>query len=347
MTVQSTPFAIQSGGEPAESFRRLTAAHFGGRGGIVGPNDLAVTQRGAGANMSVDVADGQVIILGTESTYQGCYLGENRGALNVVIAAAHASNPRRDLIVARIRDSAYSGGSNAFTIEAVTGTAAASPSDPALPAGTCWVLARVSVAALASSIVNANIADLRSSYTSAQYGRAAALGGVVVCTSTTRPPAPYEGMPIYQTDTHTALRWNGSAWKDENELGGGGWTSFAPTVTQSGTVAKTVAYARYQRIGRTIVGSMLLNITGAGTTANPIYVSYPVTPSYTGNTACGSGYWYDASQSPLFNTGVIVALSASGLALLDTTQPSGSFMSSPALAAGDALTFDFVYEAAS
>lgn len=33
-----------------------------------------------------------------------------------------------------------------------------------------------------------------------------------VCTSTTRPSSPYDGMVIYETDTDRTLVWNGSAW---------------------------------------------------------------------------------------------------------------------------------------
>ena len=33
-----------------------------------------------------------------------------------------------------------------------------------------------------------------------------------VCTSTTRPTAPYEGQMIYETDTNLLLVYNGSAW---------------------------------------------------------------------------------------------------------------------------------------
>ena len=33
-----------------------------------------------------------------------------------------------------------------------------------------------------------------------------------VCTSTTRPTAPYEGQTIYETDTDKVLVWTGSAW---------------------------------------------------------------------------------------------------------------------------------------
>jgi hypothetical protein len=34
-----------------------------------------------------------------------------------------------------------------------------------------------------------------------------------ICTSTTRPTAPYEGQLIYTTDLDTLEIWNGSAWK--------------------------------------------------------------------------------------------------------------------------------------
>ena len=33
-----------------------------------------------------------------------------------------------------------------------------------------------------------------------------------VCTSTTRPTAPYEGQHIYETDTDLVYLWNGTAW---------------------------------------------------------------------------------------------------------------------------------------
>ena len=34
-----------------------------------------------------------------------------------------------------------------------------------------------------------------------------------VCTSTTRPAAPFEGQAIYETDTDMMAIWNGSAWR--------------------------------------------------------------------------------------------------------------------------------------
>lgn len=35
-----------------------------------------------------------------------------------------------------------------------------------------------------------------------------------ICTSSTRPTAPYEGQMIYETDTDLLRIWNGSAWKN-------------------------------------------------------------------------------------------------------------------------------------
>jgi hypothetical protein len=39
-----------------------------------------------------------------------------------------------------------------------------------------------------------------------------------VCTSTTRPTAPYEGQHIYETDTDLMLVWSGSAWVEVSSM---------------------------------------------------------------------------------------------------------------------------------
>lgn len=51
-----------------------------------------------------------------------------------------------------------------------------------------------------------------------------------VCTSTTRPSAPYEGMMIYETDTDMVALWNGSAWR-----------YIAATTPTNGTVLQVVS----------------------------------------------------------------------------------------------------------
>lgn len=224
MTVVSIASFLQADAHPAHSVRRMIQALAGNRGGVIPATatftDLKVTQRGAGANMSVDVAGGECFVHGTESTYQGVYHCQNQGTQNVVITAADATNARRDLIVARIKDSEYGVAvTDVFSIEAVAGTPAGSPADPTVP-DNCIVLARVAVAAAASSITNANITDLRNGYTavtgSATIGnqvKAVGMGGVGVCTSSFRPTVGiYEGQLIWETDTNRMLRYSGSAW---------------------------------------------------------------------------------------------------------------------------------------
>ena len=218
MAAETPPIFLQAGSHDAEHTRRALASIVGNRPGIVGAGDLVVTQKSGTPNMSVDVAEGQVIVAGDEATYQGVYLCEARGVTNLVIAAADATNPRRDLIIARVRDSAYSGATDTFSIEVVQGTPAGSPSDPSLPTGSVYVLARVAVAAGATSISNANITDGRAGW-SGQFGRAAALGGTIICTSTTRPSSPFEGMRIYETDTNREYVHSGTAWVVPYPLG--------------------------------------------------------------------------------------------------------------------------------
>jgi hypothetical protein len=134
-------------------------AALAGQAGISNFADLLVAAHGT-PNMSVDVAAGSAFIAGTEATFQGSYYFLNDAVVNLVVAAADVTNPRHDLVVARIRDTAYSGANDDAALVVVTGTPAGSPVDPATPADSL-VLARVQVNANASSIVAGNITDLR------------------------------------------------------------------------------------------------------------------------------------------------------------------------------------------
>ena len=129
--------------------------------GVTFKDDLKVTQRGAGANMSVDVAAGQAAIRGTSIALQGTYMVRNTSTVNVAVTTANATNPRIDLIVARVRDKQADGGTAySWAPEVVTGTAAATPVAPAVPVSSI-VLAQVAVPANAVSVVTANITDKR------------------------------------------------------------------------------------------------------------------------------------------------------------------------------------------
>lgn len=129
--------------------------------GVVGEDDLAVSEKASGANMSVDVAAGAAWVAGDDDAdAQPTYRLRNDATVNVTIEAADATNPRIDLVVARVYDSAFAGVSDTGTIEVVKGTAAGTPSAPSLP-NNAIELAQVAVAASATTIEDADITDSR------------------------------------------------------------------------------------------------------------------------------------------------------------------------------------------
>src|SRR6266496_5006962 len=112
-------------------------------GGIVGTGDLAVAQRGAGANMSVDVAVGTCFVRGRHAFQQGVYRCYNNAVINKTITGAPATGTRRDIVYAHVYDNAYDAlGQNKWAIEVAEGVASTTPTDPVLPL-TALPLARV------------------------------------------------------------------------------------------------------------------------------------------------------------------------------------------------------------
>jgi hypothetical protein len=156
--------------------------------------------------MSVQVGTGMAAVPGTEGTSQGVYLCMNPTATIVNVTASHGSLNRIDLITCRVYDTQYSGALNQWTLEVVTGTAAASPSAPALPNNT-MLLAQLLITAGSTQVLNANITDRR--IYMAQ--------GYIPCTSTTRPAVPVAGMAILETDTKSFLFYDGSSWGYPND----------------------------------------------------------------------------------------------------------------------------------
>ena len=353
MAVESPPVFLQAGSHGAELVRRALYAQLGLRGGIIQSGDLAVTQNGT-PNMTVLVATGQVVVPGTEGTYQGAYICENRGSLSVTIAAADATNPRYDLIVARVRDAAYSGATNTFAIEAVTGTPAASPAEPTIPANS-WVLARVTVAALDTTITTADIVDRRTTGTG-QFGQASALGGKIICTSTTRPTAPFEGMEIYETDTDFEYTYSGSAWVQTSHLGA--LTSWVPVWVQSSTITQLNTYARVMKIGRWCEGTVRLQANSAGVASNVITVSTPYTAAGSSLTVVGAGWFQNAAldggRAVGYYAGILTLSSTTTFALIPALNGTDAFIGQAggsnfdnAIQANDRIGFHFAYETAS
>lgn len=159
-----------SPGYDAIDFRRSDTA--GRQEGVFEAGDYLVTQRQAGANMSVDIAAGngaQALVQGDTVTAQGLYLvGPHADpVINEPIAAAHATLPRVDQVVLQMFDDLHDGSGNNFSQVAVLAGAPTSGATLDNRSGTaplpdsCLLLADVLVGAGVASIANDKIRDRR------------------------------------------------------------------------------------------------------------------------------------------------------------------------------------------
>lgn len=361
MAVITPPFVQQGGSHPAATFRQMMQVSFGspfgafaggvgstaagGGHGINGPTDLAVTQNGS-PNMSVNVAGGGGTIRGTESAHQGVYSFYNDATVNLVIAAADPTNPRRDLVVMKVRDAFYSGGSTDVSLAVVTGTPAGSPVDPTPPAN-ALVIARVAVAAAVSSIVNANITDFRT--------RAASLGAVIPYAGSTFRPAGAsltEGLLAVDTVLNRLEIGNDTpALSSLISPAYGVLSTWTPNVTQGVSVTVTVTYARYIRLGRLVICFFSLAVTGAGTAGQPISVGTLPFAGFTSGLIVGSGEVVDASPAAKAEANIFLVTTSSIDFRSDSSTANdnrvGVVTMTTALAAGDSITGAFMYEAGS
>lgn len=119
----------------------------------------------------------------------------------------------------------------------------------------------------------------------------------------------------------------------------GAWTTHTPTVTQSGSVTKTTTYSKAVKLGRTVIWSFLLNITGSGTGGSTVTLSLPYTAAQAGNMTVGAATLYNGATNVqgewAINATTTIAM-----------YQSGGFYT-VALASGNAITGTIVYEAAS
>lgn len=120
---------------------------------------LLVSQRSAGANMSVDVAAGRCAIFGDDISDQGTYLCTNTTPVNVTVPTRPASGSRTHRVIARVRDKLSNGVWSGYdwTIELLADTGSGTPAQP----NTAITLATVTVSSSATSVTNSMISDLR------------------------------------------------------------------------------------------------------------------------------------------------------------------------------------------
>lgn len=174
-SVGAAPAFTQAGtgttpGYSAIDVRRTALAHL--REGPVSLDSYTVSQKAAGANMSVDIAASTgsgLIVQGDAITLQGrYYVPPHSAAINEVIATADAANPRIDSVIVEVLDDTHDAtGSNLVRTRVVTGTAIAAVTNeapgasPAALPSSAILLAYVQVDAGATSITTAKCKDMR------------------------------------------------------------------------------------------------------------------------------------------------------------------------------------------
>ena len=124
-----------------------------------------------------------------------------------------------------------------------------------------------------------------------------------VCTSSTRPTAPYEGQVIYETDTDLSYVWGGAAWQQVSggtAVGNSGLVyitsgSFSGTTAIDGIFTST--YDNYRivgnKIGATSGGLSNFNFRNTSNATDSSNLYYTVGRRY------DSGTNYDFSQGAL------------------------------------------------
>jgi Ni,Fe-hydrogenase III small subunit len=150
----------------AAAFRRVADGLLGSRQGVIytrgSCQDLKV-MASAVPDANITIRAGACFVRGTQVADQGMYHVYNDADMVIPLLTnnpANASNPRYDVVVARLQDQQYSGAADLPTIEMVTGTPAASPAIPAVPSN-CLILANVLVPAASTTVTQANITDRR------------------------------------------------------------------------------------------------------------------------------------------------------------------------------------------
>lgn len=254
MSAENPPLYLQNGTHPAVNDRRFADQLFGGKSGVVGFSDLVVTEKSGTANMSVDISGGSVIVQGTEISGQGAYFCYSSASVNVAVTPADATNARYDLVVARVQDSQYSGASNEWGLEVVAGTASATPEYPSVPANSV-VLAVVTVPASASSIVDANIADVRyatatdGTTTLGNTGFVTSHGGVRLVSSRSNVSSPSVGDVVREISSHRLWYYDGTNWRPQSGATARVYNSAAISLTHNTSTELTFDSETYDLDG--------------------------------------------------------------------------------------------------
>jgi hypothetical protein len=362
--------------QTAEIFRLLFRDFLNGRAGILSDTAFEIRQRSAGADASVDVKSGSLMLTGTESANQGFYHVVNDKDLNLSRPQPpNTTLSRIDTIVVRVRDSVFASGQGPDgeifddgILEWVAGTpVSGTPIPPDLDAlgyENYYKLANVSVPAGSPNTptTSSNITDLRSSSSVTAQNRAVGVGGIAVCTSTTRPASPRHGQAIWQEDTKELVINEGTTsanWVTYGTSGMFKWKSYSSSFPVTGTKVST--WGRYVKVGRIVFGTagFRFSPSGTGNVTTRISCRVPVkaaNPGVAGLIYLGGGRAHDSTGilSGVFWSGSAVVaqndlflrdFASAGLPIWDANNPF-NWGSGVDLQKSDVLEMFFCYESA-
>lgn len=129
------------------------------------------------------------------------------------------------------------------------------------------------------------------------------------------------------------------------------WTPWVPSVTQSVAVTTTVLTARYIKIGRIVHTYVRLNVTGAGTAGQPVFITLPVPGFAHGGNGIpvGSGWIYDSSTTTMYAGSYNIQGAGTTVDLVTDATAGNDWGVVPSigLANADQISFHLTYEAAS
>jgi len=179
---------------------------------------------------------------------------------------------------------------------------------------------------------------------------------VIVCTSSTRPSSPNEGMSIYETDTDRFLIYSGTAWTLFLSVGWIGWDPPTLSFGGSGTdwsFGNSTFQSGYFRTGNTVIARMRI---AWGSTAvfgtKQLGFNFPVPSAYTFAQLVGSGIATDTLPTSTAYPLILIGGGARFDVLATLTngtyaQGTGCTSTVPfTWASTDSVDFILVYEAA-
>jgi len=278
----------------------------------------------------VHVSAFQLFMQGGRSSASGVFImsADATVDINILSTPADPTNPRNDLVIAQQPDTFYGDANSDFVVKQVVGTPAGSPVDPTVTGSQDYVtLARVRVDALATTIVQAKITDLRTSGHAKSLPNGlhtVGLGGILpVESGTVRDTlGTYPGMTVFRRDTKAVEVWDDTnLWLPSDTT----WQTYTPSWTSSGTapaIGNGTLIGRYMRHGKMCTVSVRL-VAGSSTTfgTGAYFLSLPFTSVAT-QIYVGNSFIKDASAG-FFLGETFIDTSATVMTLYQATSQVG------------------------